>query len=177
MTRDMIDDDNWALVGPTSPPIKTATSQSPNAFIVPTVTDNTPSSHMSSSTDQLARRDITSSPAMADGVHRLMRPSSAGSQSGWSHILQYDIDTHTIASPQQQQQSLPTGGQLLHPRMAQLQQQEYTPRTARRMGEHIAKTTTQYTETVLSRSTGGGSTNDMKKTMKAAKIQHDVVSQ
>ena len=101
MTRDMVDDDNWALGSPPTSPTRSnqlrtlpSTTQSPNAFISmggaggrggggggggnnPTV-----NSHMSSSTDQLARRDMTSSPAMASDIGRHIRPSSAGSNSG-----------------------------------------------------------------------------------------------
>ena len=101
MTRDMVDDDNWALGSPPTSPTRPnqlrtlpSTTQSPNAFISmggaggrggggggggnnPTV-----NSHMSSSTDQLARRDMTSSPAMASDIGRHIRPSSAGSNSG-----------------------------------------------------------------------------------------------
>lgn len=51
-----------------------------------------------------------------------------------------------------------------------------TPRTARRRGELVTRTTNQYTEEVLSHSRTNGSSSDIHKTMKAAKIQRDVVS-
>ena len=89
MTREMIDDENWVLGTqgtPTSP-----NQPHPNAFInnpsnmpahnsgsIPTY--QSPGSHLSSSTDQLARREITSSPAMSEIAQ--MRPSSAGNNSG-----------------------------------------------------------------------------------------------
>lgn len=73
-----------------------------------------------------------------------------------------------------------------HPRTQYLQQDSHysvsggsdvdTPRTARRRGELVTRTTNQYTEEVISHSRTNGSSSDIHKVMKAAKIQHDVVS-
>ncbi|XP_011408978.2 PREDICTED: uncharacterized protein LOC105315903, partial [Amphimedon queenslandica] len=183
MTRDMIDGDNWGIgspprspTGPTIQPLRTMPSnnQSPNAFIQmggPTgrgggggggggSNPGVVVSHMTSSTDQLARRDVSSSPAISADIGRHLRPSSAGSNSA--------------SSPNQS-----GNAHLLHPRTAQLQHEGMnpSPRTARRLGEMVAKTTNQYTESVLSRSAGGESrsSSDIRKTMKASKIQRDVV--
>ena len=206
MTPDMIDGDNWGIgspprspTGPASQPLRTipSTNQSPNAFIQmggatgrggggggggggsnPGVVV----SHMTSSTDQLARRDTSSSPAMSADIGRHLRPSSAGSNSGkekmhcyYYYYYYYYYYCYLLASSPNQSGS----AHLLHPRTAQLQHggMNPSPRTARRLGEMVAKTTNQYTESVLSQSAGGESrsSSDIRKTMKASKIQHDVV--
>ena len=83
MTRDMIDDSNWILGSggtsqlppkPSSPP----PSPPPQGF---TPFFQQPISHLTSSSDQLARHDITASPAMP-GISNGMRPSSPGSYNG-----------------------------------------------------------------------------------------------
>lgn len=89
MTREMIDGENWVLspqgppTSPNQPHPNTFTSSPSNLPVyssgsIPTY--QSPGSHLSSSTDQLARRDITSSPAMSEIAQ--MRPSSAGNNSG-----------------------------------------------------------------------------------------------
>ena len=86
MTREMIDGENWVLSPPTSPnqPHPNTFTSNPsnlpphNSGSIPTY--QTPGSHLSSSTDQLARREITSSPAMSEIAQ--IRPSSAGNNSG-----------------------------------------------------------------------------------------------
>ena len=197
MTPDMVDGDNWGIGSPprsptaVSQPLRTmpSTNQSPNAFIQmggPTARGGgggggtNPGivvSHMTSSTDQLARRDASSSPAMSADIGRHLRPSSAGSNSGkrkGEKVHYYYYYYYLASSPNQS-----GSAHLLHPRTAQLQHEGMnpSPRTARRLGEMVAKTTNQYTESVLSRSAGveSRSSSDIRKTMKASNIQHDVV--
>lgn len=79
MTREMVDGENW-IIG--SPPTSPSTNVPPGPMVQPIVQPIVQSSvsYLSSSTDQLARRDDTSSPAMPEISNR-MRPSSAGSHS------------------------------------------------------------------------------------------------
>ena len=78
MTRDMVDDDNWVLGS------SFESTDHPSAFSQPPSTPppslprlpQMPASHMSSSSDQLARHDQTGSPAMPDAITSF-RPSSA----------------------------------------------------------------------------------------------------
>ena len=83
-------------------------------------------------------------------------------------------------------QTSPLVQSIHHPRTQYIQQDSHysvsggsdadTPRTARHRGELVTRTTNQYTEEVLSHSRTNGSSSDIRKTMKAAKIQRDVVS-
>ena len=149
MTREMIDDENW-IIGSSPPTSQTIPSSQMSQNFV---------SHLSSSSDQLARKDTTGSPAMPE-IGTGIRPSSAGS-----------------SSPSAQQPS-PLFQPMQHPRTQQLQnEQTASPGRKRKLGSFVTRTTNQYTAEVLSSSQGlSGSTVDIKKTMKASKIQHDVVS-
>ena len=140
MTRDMLDE-NWVLGHQSPLPASPLTTSPP-------LSPMSPLSHSSGSTDQLARRDITSSPALPDTSYQ-NHPTT--------------VTTH-------------------HPAMGavpatqhRLQAAEYTDGAE----GLVTRATNEYSSAVVASlqpgAGGGDRAGDIRKTMKAAAIQHDVV--
>ena len=138
MTRDMLDE-NWVLGHQSPLPASPLTISPPMS----------PLSHSSDSTDQLARRDITSSPALPDISYQNHPPT---------------FTTHHPAVG-----AMPAT-------QHRLQAAEYTDGAE----GVVTRATNEYSSAVvasLQPGAGGGGdrVGDVRKTMKAAAIQHDVV--
>lgn len=78
MTRDMLDDDNWIMGPPSSHPPTSPLTQSSPASHFNFSPQLQPVSHLTGSTEQLAHRHTSGSPALPETSGR-NRPSSAGS--------------------------------------------------------------------------------------------------
>jgi hypothetical protein len=155
MTREMMDDDNWMLGSS-----HTSTHHHQPTMVQSPVGQGSVS-QLSSSTDQLARGDVTNSPAMPELSHR-MSPT---------------IGQFFGGSPPAQHPS-PSFNPPQHLRVQQVQAQEVSrsPRPPARMTTFIRNAANNYTNEVLQQnnSQSGMMNVEIKRTMKASKIQRDV---
>lgn len=160
-------DSNWSIGAPPSTMPNPPNSLPPSS-LPPPLPVSSPSSlpssqspipRLSGSTDQLARRDITGSPALPDQITR-NRPTSAGSRAeapgqGGAQPIRLQAEVHT-------------------------ESQAGMPSVSHRAGDIVSRVTSNYTNQVLASHipAGGGvrAEADIQTTMKASKIQHDVVS-
>ena len=168
MTEDMIDG-NWSIGAPPSTEPRIPNSTHPSTYPPPVPlspigsqpSSQSPIPRLSRSTDQLAQRDDTGSPALPDHIAH-NQPLSGGSR----------------AEAQAQD------GAHMHP--IRLQAEVYSddqggmPGPTRRAGDVVSRVTSNYTNQVLASNLPVGgrvrADGDIQQTMKASKIQHDVVS-
>ena len=161
-------DGNWSIGAPPPPaphspsfPFQSSHQPPPPAPFNPSgsqPSNQSPIPHLSRSTDQLAQRDVTGSPALPDQMDH-NRTALAGS---WAEprtqpvTLQAEI--HAEFGP---------AGEVAGP--------------TRRAGDVVSRVTSNYTNQVLASNLPAAGVRvqveaDIQKTMKASKIQHDVVS-
>ena len=167
MTEDMLDG-NWSIGAPPPPvphstsfPFQSARQPPPPAplnLAVSQPSNQSPIPHLSRSTDQLAQRDVTGSPALPDQVDH-NRTALAGHR----------------ADPRAQPVTLQAE---IHTEMGQAGEMAGP---TRRAGDVVSRVTSNYTNQVLASNLPAAGVRvqveaDIQRTMKASKIQHDVVS-
>lgn len=163
MTREMVDD-NWILGQQPSPsathsPLSSPTSYPPTSPLSTSLPPMSPLPHISGSTDQLAHRDITSSPAFPDFTHQLHHSSSSSPH----HPAAAAAPACYHRQLEQEQTDMGSEGG--------------TPNLTRRAGQNVTRVANEYASNVVSSQNPEPNmrAEDIRRTMKAAAIQHDVV--